>query len=58
MYKSRPRTGYNSKNRPNIGQNNNNFNPNQTEFRKTFFIQKKEKGVPYFRQQELAHVEK
>ena len=49
MYKSRPRTGYNSKNRPNIGQNNNNFNPNQTEFRKTFFIQEKEKGDPYFR---------
>ena len=50
MYQSRPRTGFSSKNRPYIGpNNNNNFNSPQTNFHKTFFIQEKEKGEPYFR---------
>ena len=50
MYQSRPRTGFSSKNRPYIGpNNNNNFNSPQTNFHKTFFVQEKEKGEPYFR---------
>ena len=47
MNKSRPRTGFKSKNRPYIG--NNNFNSSQTQFHSTFFTQEKEKGDPYFR---------
>ena len=49
MYRERPRTGYNTKNRPNITKNNNNFNSTNTNFQRTFFIQEKEKGDPYFR---------
>ena len=49
MYQSRPRTGYNTKNRPNISKNINNFNSTHTNFHRTFFIQEKEKGDPYFR---------
>ena len=51
MYKtrSRPQTGFSSKNRPYLGPNNNNFNQSQPNFRRTFFIQEKEKGDPYFK---------
>ena len=49
MNQSRPRTGFKTKNRPNIGPNYGNYNPNNTNFRSTFFIQEKEKGDPYFR---------
>ena len=50
MNKTRPRTaGVNSKNRPYLGPNNNNFNTSQSNFRRTFFIQEKEKGDPYFK---------
>ena len=49
MYRERPRTGYNTKNRPNITKINNNFNSTNTNFQRTFFIQEKEKGDPYFR---------
>ena len=48
MYKVRPKTGLDSKNRPNISPNNNNFNQNNTNFHKTFFIEEKEKGDQYF----------
>ena len=49
MYKEWPRSSYNTKNRPTIGPNNNNFNSTNTNFRRTFFIQEKEKGEPYFK---------
>ncbi len=48
MNQTRPRTGFKTKNRPNLGPNYGNFNPNNTT-RSTFFIQEKEKGDPYFR---------
>ena len=49
MNKSRPRTGYHSKNRPNIGPINNNLYRTNPNYSKTFFIQEKDKGDPYFR---------
>ena len=51
MQQSRPQTGFAPKNRPHIGPNNNNNNYllNNTNYHKTFFIQEKEKGDPYFR---------
>ena len=49
MNQSRPRTGYNTKNRPFISKNINYFNSSHTNFHRTFFIQEKEKGDPYFR---------
>ena len=49
MNKSRPRTGFRPKSRPSIGPINNNFYKTNPDFRKTFFIQEKEKGEPYFR---------
>ena len=49
MKQSRPRTAYSSQNRPNIAKNNNNFNSTHTNFHRTFFIQEKDKGDPYFR---------
>ena len=49
MFQSRPRTGFSTKNRPSIGPNNNNFNSTNPNFHRTFFIQEKEKGDPYFR---------
>ena len=49
MNKSRTRTGYHSKNRPNIGPINNNLYRTNPNYSKTFFIQEKDKGDPYFR---------
>ena len=49
MNKSRPRTGYHSKNRPNIGPINYNLYRTNPNYSKTFFIQEKDKGDPYFR---------
>jgi len=49
MNQYRPRTGSYSKNRPSLGTPNNKFNSTQSNFRKTFFIEEKEKGEPYFR---------
>ena len=49
MNQSRPRTGFTSKKRPNLGPNNNNLYASHTNFGRTFFIQEKEKGDPYFR---------
>ena len=49
MNKSRPRTGYHPKNRPNIGPFNNNIYRTNPNYSKTFFIQEKDKGDPYFR---------
>ena len=49
MYKTRPKTGFRPKDRTYICPNNNNFNQNNTNFHKTFFIEEKEKGDPYFK---------
>ena len=49
MNKSRPKTGFRPKSRPSIDPINNNFYQTNPNFRKTFFIQEKEKGEPYFR---------
>ena len=49
MNKSRPRTGYHPKRRPNIGPINNNLYRTNPNYSKTFFIQEKDKGDPYFR---------
>ena len=49
MNQCRPMTGFASKNRPNITQNNNNYKLNNSNYYKTFFIQEKEKGDPYFK---------
>ena len=57
MYQSRPKTGFRSKNRPNLGPNNNNFNSSHTNFRRTFFIQEKIKVILILDQQELVHAE-
>ena len=49
MYKTRPKTGFGPKDRTYICPNNNKFNQNNTNFHKTFFIEEKEKGDPYFK---------
>ena len=49
MNKLRPRTGYLPKCRPSIGQIKNNFYRTNPNLNKTFFIQEKETGDPYFR---------
>ena len=49
MNKSRPRTGYHPKSRPNICPINNDLYRTNPNYSKTFFIQEKDKGDPYFR---------
>ena len=49
MNKSRPRTGFRPKSTPSLGPINNNLYRSNPNFNKTFFIQEKEKGEPYFR---------
>ena len=49
MNKLRPRTGYRPKCRSSIGQIKNNFYRTNPNLNKTFFIQEKETGEPYFR---------
>ena len=49
MNKFRPRTGYRQKSRPSIGLIKNNFYRTNQSLNKTFFIQEKESGDPYFR---------
>ena len=49
MNKSRPRTGFGRKSTPSLGPSNNNLYKSNPNFNKTFFIQEKEKGEPYFR---------
>ena len=49
MNKSRPRTGFRPKSTPSLGPINNNLYRSNPNFSKTFFIQEKEKGEPYFR---------
>ena len=58
MNQSRPRTGYNTKKRPNIGPNHEFFNQNERNFRKTFFISEKEKGHPCFRKTRVGSCRK
>ena len=49
MNKSRPRTGFRPKSTPSLGPINNNLYKSNPNCNKTFFIQEKEKGEPYFR---------
>ena len=49
MNRTRPKTGYRPKSRPLIGPINNNLYRSNPNMSKTFFIQEKDKGEPYFR---------